>query len=68
MLADKTLTEYTNLFAPSNFKKNDGIVLKYFMTNVYKMAQCNSHETHNIYIYIYIYIYIKTYMINNNLD
>ena len=57
MLSDKTLTEYTNLFAPSNFKNNNGIVLKYFMTNVYKMAQCNSHETLNIYIYIYIYIY-----------
>ena len=28
MLADKTLTAYPNLFAPSNFKKNDGIVLK----------------------------------------
>ena len=30
MLAGKPLTEYTNLFSPNNFKKNDGIVLNYF--------------------------------------
>ena len=34
MLAGKTLTEYTNLFSPNNFKKNDDIILNYFMTNV----------------------------------
>ena len=34
MLAGKNLTDFTNLFAPKNFKKNDDIVLKYFMTNV----------------------------------
>ena len=34
MLAGKTLTEFTNLFPPNNFKKNDGIILKYFMNNV----------------------------------
>ena len=34
MLAGKSLTDFTNLFAPNNFKKNDDIVLKYFMTNV----------------------------------
>ena len=34
MLAGKTLTEFTNLFSPNNFKKNDDIVLNYFMTNV----------------------------------
>ena len=33
MLAGKTLTEYTNLFSPNNFKKNDDIILKYFMNN-----------------------------------
>ena len=31
----KTLTEYTNLFSPNNFKKNDDIILKYFMNNAY---------------------------------
>ena len=47
MLAEKTLTDFTNLFPP-NFTKNDGIILKHFMANVIKMVECNSHETHNI--------------------
>ena len=34
MLAGKTLTEYTNLFLPNNFKKNDDIILNYFMSNI----------------------------------
>ena len=34
MLAGKTLTEFTNLFSPNNFKKNDDIILNYFMANV----------------------------------
>ena len=34
MLAGKTLTEYTNLFSPNNFKKNDDIVLNYFVSNI----------------------------------
>ena len=34
MLARKTLTEYTNLFSPNNFKKNDGIILNYFISHV----------------------------------
>ena len=33
MLAGKTLTDFTNLFSPDNFKKKD-IILNYFMTNV----------------------------------
>ena len=32
MLARKTY--FTNLFSPNNFKKNDNIILNYFMTNV----------------------------------
>ena len=35
MFKGKTLTEYTNLFSPNNFKKNDDIILKYFMNNAY---------------------------------
>ena len=31
----KSLTGYTNLFSPNDFKKNDDIVLKYFMSNAY---------------------------------
>ena len=34
MLAGKTLIEFTNLFSQNNFKKNDDIILKYFMSNV----------------------------------
>ena len=34
MLAGKTLIEFTNLFSPNNFKKNDDIILNYFVTNV----------------------------------
>ena len=34
MLLVKTLTDFTYLFTPNNFEKNDDIILKYFMTNV----------------------------------
>ena len=34
MFAGKTLTEYTNLFSPNNFKKNDDIIFNYFMSNI----------------------------------
>ena len=35
MFKGKRLTEYTNLFSPNDFKKNDDTVLKYFMSNTY---------------------------------
>ena len=34
MFKGKTLTEYRNLFSPNNFKKNDDIILSYFMSNI----------------------------------
>ena len=34
MLSEKTLTEFTNLFPPNNFERNDDISLNYFITNV----------------------------------
>ena len=34
MFKGKTLTEYTNIFLPNNFKKNDNTILNYFMNNV----------------------------------
>ena len=34
MFKGKTLTEYTNLFSPNDFKKNDDIILNYFMSNI----------------------------------
>ena len=33
MPAGKTLNEFTNLFSPNNFKKNDDIILNYSMNN-----------------------------------
>ena len=35
----KNLTEYTNLFSPNNFKKNDDIILKNFMNNTYVLME-----------------------------
>ena len=34
MFSGKTLTEFANLFSPNNLKKNDDMILNYFMTNV----------------------------------
>ena len=34
MLERKTLNKYTNLFSPNNFKKNNDIILNYFMSNI----------------------------------
>ena len=31
MLKGKTITEFTNLFSPINFNRNDDVILKYFM-------------------------------------
>ena len=33
MLSGKKLTDFTNLLSPSDLKKNDDIILKYFMNN-----------------------------------
>ena len=33
MFEGKTLTEYTNLFSPNDFKRNDDTILNYFMNN-----------------------------------
>ena len=35
MFKGKSLTEYTNLFSPNDFKKNDDTILNYFMSNTY---------------------------------
>ena len=34
MHAQKSVTQFTNLFSRNNFKRNEDIILKYFMTNV----------------------------------
>ena len=33
MFKGKSLTDYTNLFSPNDFKRNDDTVLKYFINN-----------------------------------
>ena len=35
MFKGKSLTDYTNLFSPNNFLKNDDIILNYFANNAY---------------------------------
>ena len=35
MFKGKSLTKYTNLFSPNDFKKNDDTVLNYFLSNMY---------------------------------
>ena len=37
MLKGKSLLEYTNLFSPNKYKKNDKIILKYFQQNLIKL-------------------------------
>ena len=34
MLKDNSLTDFTNIFSPNNFKKNDDIVLNYFLNKL----------------------------------
>ena len=34
MFKCKSLTDYTNLFSPNNFKKNDDIILNYFLNKL----------------------------------
>ena len=33
-LSEKTLNDFTNLYSPNSFLKNDDIILNYFMVNV----------------------------------
>ena len=41
MFNGKSLTDYTNLFSPNDFKKNDDIILKYFGLQDVKMSISN---------------------------
>ena len=54
MFAGKTLTDFTNLFSPNNFKRNGFITNEIFYNKCLKMTECNSvecnsYEAHNIY-------------------
>ena len=33
MFKGKSLTDYTNLYSPNDFQKNDDTILKYFINN-----------------------------------
>ena len=48
-LPDKTLTDFTNLFSINSYKKNDDILLKYFMANVWKWLNA-IQKKHILYI------------------
>ena len=37
------LTDFKNIFSPKNFKKDDDIILNYFMTNVQKCLILMKH-------------------------
>ena len=36
MFKGKSLTDQTNLFSPTDFKRNDDIIVKYFMNNAHE--------------------------------
>ena len=42
VLKDKSLTDFTDLFASNNFKKNDNIILKYFKNGWMQFIWSNS--------------------------
>ena len=35
MFKGKSLTDYTNLFTPNDFKRNDDTILNFFINNTY---------------------------------
>ena len=37
MFKGNSLLEYTNLYSPNKYKKNDKILLKYFQQNLHKL-------------------------------
>ena len=41
MLAGKKLTDYTNLFSPHDFKKNNNIILSYFKNELMQFYRSN---------------------------
>ena len=44
MLAGKTLLDYTNLFSPKDYKKNDKIIDKYFKDKYRRRSNNNSQN------------------------
>ena len=48
MLQNKTLTDFTNLFSPWNFLKNDEITKRYFKFLVFEFSFIKTMETINL--------------------
>ena len=51
MLKGKTLLDYTNLFSPNDFKKNDQVIKRIFKNeylNVIELADVNKHRLNEI--------------------
>ena len=46
MFEGNSLTDFTNLFSPNDFKKkkNDDIILNYFLTNLKKWMILSRHQ------------------------
>ena len=48
-LSGKSLTGFTNLFLSNKFKKNDKVILDYFLNCNIKMVQTSTNGKINIY-------------------
>ena len=45
MFKGNSLTDFTNIFSTDNFKKNDEIILNYFLTNLQKWLSATPLKT-----------------------
>ena len=70
MLAGKTLTKFSNLLSPNNFKKNESELFydKYLKMAECNSIECNSHETHNTYLNLYDQQQFRLNKINETKD
>ena len=48
MLKGKTLLDYTNLFSPNDFKKNDHIIKRIFKMNNLELTNVNKYRLDEI--------------------
>ena len=68
MLVGKTLTEFTNLISPNNFKRNDDIILNYFMNKIYKKLNAIPLSIVFMKHQICTQISVQIYQMINSLD
>ena len=62
MLAGKTLLDYTNLFFPNDYKRNDKIIYKYFKNNIVEEASLEFRFKKNDETRNYLLDEIKQYV------